>query len=131
MNRNEADLACLRAASPRGLVRNQACEMACPGSAHPNVGWWARASWDNRHADKSKGGPWTVERVYDLCERGLLGTGVAEQQYAEITKAGRAYLRAGGPRHEVEVSIDLRPTLAGLRDQIDDNPTPTGDVHDR
>lgn len=125
MKSHEADLACLRAASPRGLVRNQAFQMACPGSAHPNTGWWARASWDMRHADKSKGGPWTVERVHDLCERGLLGTGVTEQQYAEITKAGRAFLKAGGPRREVEVSVDLRATLEALRNQSDHNPTPS------
>jgi hypothetical protein len=89
-------LALLRAASKRGLRLQIYTRVAvCHGSASPQLGWYARASWDLRRPDHSLGGPWSVETAQRDAELGLIGIDVDEETLnARLTATGRRALKA-------------------------------------
>jgi hypothetical protein len=91
---SSADRACLTAAKSTGLLRKNAGSLMCPGSAMPSIGWWARSTWTEHDTDPGKGGPWSVERVFRLCEMGLLGVWEREESRARLTKSGAALISA-------------------------------------
>lgn len=89
-----AHLACLRAAK-RGLIREwSASGRLCPMSAHPDYGWFAQSNWSERRGDWLKGGPWSVERIAELCELGFLGVDPKDNGRAVLTADGKRRLKA-------------------------------------
>lgn len=91
---NPAERACLTAAKTNGLMKfNMPTEVLCPGSAHEGMGWSAQANWSATYPDHRKGGPWSVEFVASLCERGLLGVSHREAAKAVVTVEGKRALR--------------------------------------
>lgn len=94
MKLDHADIACLTAAKAYGLREHRIGERhPLPSSEQPAHGWWARASWSERAADASKGGPWTIERVHRLRELGLLGTPPDTPDRADLTAMGKRALK--------------------------------------
>lgn len=89
-------VALLRAAKPRGLLLWHNLQWTvCWTSETPNKGWYARSSWSARDVDWRYGGPWSVEFAVYVAGLGLIGVDPHDRaDTAQITKAGRAYLKA-------------------------------------